>query len=185
MDERLKKNEGLNERLIKEMLVKKSKKSLNTLIFFESYGTILMLFGLPFLLFVFNNKLVHTTMIDISFYIGIAMILIGIGPQIYKTILLINIDLSKGICDSLKRIQKYNLITKRKMLYSAIIAPIFFTSFVLGILSYKNVEIWNVSFISVVIVVSIFSTYLQYKKVYKANIQSIIDSLEELKDLEE
>ena len=185
MDERLKKNEGLNERMIKEMLMQKSKKSLNRLIVVEIYSTIFMLFVFPFLLFVFNNKIVHTTLIDINFYIAFAMIIIGIGPQMYKTILLININLSKSICDSIKSIQKYNLITKRKILYAAIIGPIFFASLILGILSYKNVEVWNLSFIIVVVIVSVFSSYWQYKKVYKANIQSILESLEELKDLEE
>ena len=185
MDERLKKNEGLNERLIKEMLMQKSKKSLNRLLGFEIYGTISTLFAFPFLLFMFNNKVVHTTMMDINFYIAFAMIIIGIGFQMYKTILLININLSESICDSIKSIQEYNLATKRKMLYAAIVGPIFFVSLILGILSYQNVEVWDLSIIIVVVIVSIFSSYWQYKKVYKANIQSILDSLEELKDLEE
>ena len=186
MDERLKKNEGLNERLIKEILMQKSSKSLKKLYNYEMFGTITMLIVLPILIYIFT-QFKQSTLHQFMTYPALGIFFIGMISQLYKLILLFKIDLQKKVKENIAIIQRYNVYIKMETIIGIIVTSIFLLGTIIGVLllQYK-METWRWAGI----IVSIFGifplgVYWQYKKVYKANIQSILNSLEELKDLEE
>ena len=186
MDERLKKNEGLNERIIKEMLARKSNKSLKNLYNFLMIGAIITLLILPLCIYMFpqfKQSMLHQFMI----YSALGIVALGAISQLYKIILISKINLQKEIKENMKLMQQYNIYIKKETIIATIVVSILLLGCITGVLLLQyNIEAWRWGFV-IVIVFGIWplGMYWQYKKFYKTNIRSILNSLEELKDLEE
>lgn len=185
MDERLKKNEGLHERLIEEMLMQKSSRSLIKLSNYEMFGVVLCFLLLLLLIYVLP-LLRQTLILHIIIYSALGIGFLCIISQLYKLILISKIDLQKKIKENIAIIQRYNIYIKKETIIATIVISVFLFVCVFDLLLQQNVEFWRWT----LVLVSVFGIwplgmYWQYKKIYKANIQSILDSLEELKDLEE
>ena len=185
LDNRLAQNEGLNQRLIKEMLLQKSSKSLSKLFNYEIFGVIVTLLLLPLLIHAVplfkSTSIIHV--IIIYFALGIAAL--SLISQLYSTALVRKIDLQKGIKENLSIVQRYKIYTKKVTIASIVITS-FYLCLCIFALSLQKVEAWLWAF-TIILIFGVFPllVYWQYTKVYMTNIKSIQDSLEELKDLEE
>ena len=186
MDERLKKNEGLNERLIKEMLKQKSSKALKTLYNYEIFGAITILLLFPFLIYAFPQLIKLSVMHQIIIYSALGIAFLAAIYQAYSIILISKVNLQKQIKENIRLIQQYKVYLRKGTIISTVVVSLFLLLCLAVLFLQNNVETWRWA----IVIVFIFGiwplgVYWQYKKIYKANIQSIIDSLEELKDLEE
>jgi len=184
LDNKLQKNEVLNERVVKEMLQSKANKALNLLNRFEFIGAIICFIALPFLIFRLGT-MKHTLWMEMMVYCGIALVFSGCITQSYKLWLLLKIDLNNLISENIKFLQKYNLFIKREKMAAWIYTPILFASIIFTFISLNNIELWRWVAVISVLIFSIILAIWQYKKIYDVNIQSIKKSLEELKELEE
>jgi len=187
LDEQLKKNEMLNKQIIREMLYKKSNKSLNGLINTEFFGMIVALLALPLCIGLYNYRyhiLVNTLSAKILMVVCIATCILGIVWMCYKIWkYLLKIDFSKSVKDNIQWVNQYAIVIKKEKIVSYfIVLPVFS---LLGIYNYYerkvNFSFWI--FLVVVLIVIAAITYWSYKKIYDANIQSIKKSLEELNEL--
>jgi hypothetical protein len=182
MDERLKKNEGLNERLIKEMLRQKSSKALKSLYNYQVFGIITTFLTLPLLIhFYLLTRLspIHQFII----YGALGICFTSAISQIYSLILISKINLQKEIKENTKWVQRYRIYIKRATAISTVVVSLFLLGCIVGLLLLQYMEVWRWA----IVIVMIFGVYplllvWQYKK-YKNNIQSIMESLEELEDL--
>ncbi|MCL2651458.1 MAG: hypothetical protein FWD60_10605 [Candidatus Azobacteroides sp.] len=192
LDNKLQKNEVLNERIVKEMLQIKTNNALRRLSNHEWMVTIMAFLGFPFLIFMYNNHLHEVNpkvflLFKYLFIFCIISLVIHIPFQVWKLYTLMKIDFNKTVGENINLIQKYNIQIKRDKIYSgilfAIMAVVFFISIV--IVNFPMKEIWRPIFIVCTFVFGALRSIWLYKKVYNANIQSIKKSLEELKELEE
>ena len=91
LDNRLKKTEGLNDRIIKEILVQKSDKSFNRLFNFELFNTAICLIMTPFIFYVLSlipPHIFHSIKFYVLGFISLLLICISLGFQLYKINLL-------------------------------------------------------------------------------------------------
>ena len=184
LDSRLKKAEGLNNRIIKEMLLQKSGKSLNKLFSLELAGIAICLLMTPFLFFMFS-LLPHTTPYIVLKYYSLVFICLSFIFQLHKISLLRQINLQENIIQNIKFLQRYNIFIGREKIIMLITTYLFMCMIAIILLSFKNVEIWRwIGIIFTVIGVIPLLAYWQYGRFYKSHIRSISDSLEELNDLE-
>ena len=184
LDSRLKKAEGLNNRIIKEMLLQKSGKSLNKLFSLELAGIAICLLMTPFLFFMFS-LLPHTTLYIVLKYYGLVFICLSFTFQLHKISLLRQINLQENIIQNIKFLQRYNIFIGREKIIMIITTYLLMCMIAIILLSFKNVEIWRwIVIIFTVIGVIPLLVYWQYGRFYKSHIRSIRDSLEELNDLE-
>ncbi len=186
LDAKLENSNKINERIIKDTLQNKSKKSLNRLTNLEVLGVILVFAALPFLIFI-SDRMLQTTASTILKYFTLAMLIIACVTQPIKVLMLIKIDLSKVLSSNIKQIQRYNLFIKRETIIVYIITlPIFFILIVATFISFgKIVEAWRWAAVIALFPLTAILCIWQYKKIYAPNIQSIQNSLEELRDMEE
>lgn len=184
LDNRLKENETLKESIIKEMLHSKINKSLNRLIRFEMLGAILCFIGLPFLVFRFGY-MKHTLFIDTTMYLAIALIFSGWITQSYKLWLLSKIDPNKPVSNNINFFHRYNLFIKREKMALCIYAPILYILIILVFVNLGRIELWRWAAVIAILVFTLLMCYWQYKKIYDANIHSIMKSMEELKELKD
>ena len=184
LDERLKKNEGLNDRVIKEMLMQKSAKSLKKLSNYEMFGMILTLLIMPYIIYVLSFA--KTVTLKILIYSALGILVLVIISQLYKIVLISKINIQEEIKENIKLVQRYNIYIKRETFVGVIVVSLFLLACIVVLLLSGNKEPWRWT----TVIVFIFGiwplgVYWQYKKVYKANIESILDSLAELKELEQ
>lgn len=184
LDERLKKQETLNENILKEILRSKSGKALNRLINYAYFGIILCLLGIiPVVYTMFSTYFgIFKTFIFISI---ICTLLTSAIIGIYNVILLHKIDFTKNIRDNIRLTKTYKIRVKKQNIPMYIIAVIIIILVIIACLLSPNMETWRWIIIIACIPVGIILAFWEYKKMYKANVWSILQSLEELKELDE
>ena len=186
LDEQLKKNEMLNRRIVREMLYKKSNKSLNWLISYDVLGIPVLLLVIPFCVWLYNLPRTGNMLFPkILFIFTIIVSILGIIWYCYKLKQLMKMDFSKSVKDNMLCLNKYNfMITKEKSIQYFVLAPIISLLCIFSYYELKANVSWRV-FLVVMLILAIAGTYWMYKKIYDKNIQSIKKSLEELEELKD
>lgn len=185
LDERLKKQEVLKENIIKEMLNNKTNKALSRLTSFELFGSVLTLLVFPFFIYQLTTNKFNTIQ-SVFMYSLLFFLSAAVCSQIWKTYRLLKVDFAKPLSYNINIIQRYSIYLKKEKTFN-FIPLIFVVGYILqtAIVSPHGIDVWRwVAMVSTFIGAGIISVW-QYKKIYKANIESILKSLDELKELEE
>ncbi|MDR1416088.1 MAG: hypothetical protein LBJ57_01555 [Prevotellaceae bacterium] len=182
VDERLKKQELLKESIIRKMMREKSSKSLDRLRGFEALGAAVSLFVIPLIIYLnyFTRFHMHQSVI----YIVVAVCVIVMVWQIVKVGLLQKMDFMKSINSNLLQVNRYNVWIKRERIILLLTIPV-----ILCLPIWLFVNIHAVKALQWVIFVcgTIFGALAGYYlyNFYNRHIDSIRQSLEDLKELEE
>ena len=185
LDNRLKRTEQLKETIILEMIQTKANKLINKLLNWEVFGAIVLLLITPFsiiMLDLFGGRFPMWDILMLSVIIVCIALFIW---QLYKIRGFMKVDLSKNIRDNIYYMNQYNIRTKREMMImSFILGPIMA---ILGILTYASMKasfsLWI--FLICVLIFGTLASFWQYKQLYRKNIDSILKSLDEIRELKE
>ena len=184
LDKRFERNNSFNEKIYTEMMKSKGRKSINRLIAYELFGTIVCTLLLPVMVFFFNKS--HGWYILWDVYVAVAMILITflLFWSIYKMAVLMKVDFQNSISSNIYHINRYNIFIKREKI-TVSIGGLFFAVVGTVIYAHAKVPIWLWVLLACAIIFVTFITYWSYKKFYSDNISSIIESLNNLNELKE
>ncbi len=186
LDNKLQKNEKLNERLIREILERKSGKALNRLINFEWFGIIVFILATPVIIWLWGQSRFDGTIapkiLFVWVFIHVVCGLVYTGKSVMN---LMKIDFTKDIKLNTEIINRLIIkIKKEKQISIFLIIPVYY---ILGAISYyelhANLSLWT--FMITIFIIGILGTYWQYDRYYASNIQTIKRSLDELKELQE
>ena len=186
LENQLKKNETLNQQLMREMIHKKSHKSLNRLINIEFVNIILWLLVIPFFIWIYQRPdfahLISTKILSVT---TILMSILALILSFNGIKNLLKIDFPKSIKDNILYLNKYQIIVKRDKFFTYFVfTPILSLLAMYCYYEFKaKLTLWI--FMIVALVIAVVITYWMYKKLYDANIQDIKKSLEEMKELNE
>ena len=186
LDDRMQQQEGLKTVIIKEMLLNKSDKALSRLINYIYFGVVITLCIIPVLFWFFmygpvNRGSVAISMIILTFLFLLWVITSGsIG-----LIMLLKIDFSKTVTSNIIMINKYKIFYKRINMVSYLFGVLLFALCFIAFFMFPHMESWRLVVIVFAIPVAVMVSYWEYKRFYIKNINSILKSLEELKELEE
>ena len=184
LDERMKEQKGLNAVIIKEMLVAKSDSGLSKLINYTYFGIIIILMAVAFMIWRIYN--IPFGLFKICFFTVILFCISGVIIGIYNLKQLYRIDFTKSIGNNIRLVQQYSLAAKKQLISSYILAGILMIFAVITCLaSFNNVALWRWAAIIAAICIGIVGCWWEYKRMYRKNVDSILKSLEELKELEE
>lgn len=185
LDNRLKENNLLNETIIKKMAESKVDKSLNRLLFWDIFSIAICTLLIPFITYWFSKysgKILFGDIVVV--YAGIVCI-ISVVWYITKVNYLMKINTIKNISNNIYYLNKYSIYVKRERLaMSYFIGPSMALLCILGYAEAKaTLPIW-ILLISILVVCTVI-THLSYKRLYEKNIDSIRQSLDEIKELKE
>jgi len=183
LEEQLKKQEILNEKLIQEIRQTKSG-PLNVLINYTCIGIILCILVIPLLIYVYTNSyfaLFKTTI----FAMGGILMVVGIITGIYNVLQLKKIDFTQSVNKNIQLAHTYKVNVKKQSIYTYIFVVIILLMAVIAGIMSPNMETWRWACTGAAIPLSTVLAYLEYKKIHKAKTNAILKSLEELKELEE
>ena len=184
LDKRLRKQEMLEETIIKEMLQSRSGKALSRLINYTYFGITVCLCAIA--LMVYRVTTVYFGIFKTSiFAIGIILLLIAACIGIYNVVLLQKIDFTKSVNENIRLTQTYKIRVKKQLAFSYALAAFLIILAVIACVISPNMELWRWIIISVFIVIGIIGACWEYKRIYRANTSTILDSLDKLKELEE
>ncbi|MDD3787749.1 MAG: hypothetical protein PHO94_03535 [Petrimonas sp.] len=185
LDNRLKENNSLNERVILEMVEKKANKSISKLIFWDGFSIVAFLILIPVIAYFLNLHHGKLLFWDIAMTYLLVNLVIGAIWYYIKVQGLMKLDVNKNISSNVFYVNKYNIQIKReKFIMNYIIGPPIAILFVLTYLEAKaSLALWV--FLVCALVLASLSTYWGYKRFYQKNIESIRKSLDEIKNLKE
>jgi len=184
VDERLKKQEILKESIIKEMIYKKTHKSLNALQWSEFTGIPMALAIIPLIVWAYGKFGGRFLSWDIFVLYCSLFVIIWFPYLLYKAYLLIKIDLASNMKNNLFYINKLGIVIKKEKIAMSILGPLFVIGMVPMLIELKTNAFGWAFAICMVLFATLFA-YWSYKKIYDKHIQSIQKNLEELKELQE
>lgn len=187
LDNRMKQQEVLKSTFIKEMLISKSDKALNRLINYSYFGLIMSLACIPFLIWISTLPGAFSIVKNVFIPIMLIFLVINTVIGISQLIKLHKIDLSQTVNKNINFVHKLNIFNKRSYLIFTAIAflLVFIFIFILFILYSTYIAYWRWGICITAISVGIIFCFWEYKRIYRRNFNSILKSLEELKELEE
>lgn len=183
LDERLQKQEVLKKNIMKEMLQTKSDKALNRLLGYEILGVIILLIVIPVIIYALNF---HPDLPGYKtfMYIMLVVDVIFFFWQSYKVYELMQIDFSKSVSTNMQYTNKYNIHIKKEKLVMRYFIPLIYVccTYLYARLN-VNVVLW--AFLVCTAIGLVLYTIWSYRRLYDKNIKSILQSLDNLKELEE
>jgi hypothetical protein len=184
LDDRMKQQEGLKTAIIKEMLLSKSDKTLSRMINWGYFGLALSLCLTPVLIWVYMcaYRVATTVPMFVSAFI-IVFFVFTLG--IIGLVKLHKIDFSNPVSVNIIKVSKYKVFYKRMSLIACLFVLIFIVFCIMSYLQLQHMESWRLVGILFSIPFGIVLGYWEYKRMGMKNINSILKSLEELKELEE
>ena len=184
LDDKLKKSEALNEVIVLEMMKNKAQVSVSKLIDNEYMTLLTPIILLPHLV----SKLINprdTYILDVIMeYLILIMCILLLICTINSLVLLKRIDISKRISVNIYNINKYNIRRKRGVIIGAVMLFIYLVLF-LWIVVQEDSLMALIVVGSFVISIIAFLYWASKRAFHQKKIDSIIESFNEIKDLED
>jgi len=184
LDNRLKKNENLNESIILEMIKSKAGKLMNRFIASEVISVVVMLLVVPVFIFVLYRDGGKYLVTDILMYIAIAICSFYPFWGAFKLHGLLKFDLSQSVSNNVYYVNRYNVQIKREhKIFQNFMWPILV---VLVMFSYadRNATLpWWALCTSALVATTLLMFWTN--KIYHKNIDSVLRSLDEIRELKE
>jgi len=186
LDNRLKRNEELKENIILEMLKSKAGKTVNRFIAYEMFQVVMLILAVAFFIFALEQIAGKNLMASITLIFGAIICVISFFWYVYKIHGLMKINLSKNIGNNILYVNRYNIQIKyEKKINFYFVAPAITTLLLITFATERaRVPIPMWIFLICAITVATLVTYCTYK-LYDKSIDSILKSLDEIKELKE
>lgn len=184
LETKMNEHQLFNEKIVKEIHKSRYNKSLSQLINYTFIGCIAALVAITILIYrmgVIYFGPFKTTI----FILGIVFVLYGFIIGIANLKLLYKIDYSKSVSHNIELTRKYQIRIKKQNLIAYISVIILVLLAVIASALSANMELWRWAAIGGTVAAGVVAAIWDYKRMYKKNINSILESLNEIKELEE
>lgn len=184
LDDISRENKSLKENIILKMIERKMSSSTSKLLSWEIFNLITLFFTLCFCSFfyqIYKGAFFPGGLLLI--YAGVVCA-VEIVWDIYKINGLMKVNFSQKVSRNLYYINRYNIQLKReKIIAITAIAPIFILTILIHIMINATVYSWI--FMICLLSLAAFIIYWAYKYLYPKNINEILRSLDEIKEIKE
>ena len=184
INNRMMQKEVMEAAIIKEMLVAKSDKAFSRMTNYD-YFSVIVCMGVIGLLTWQMNRIYFGPFKTGIFLLAIAFLIVSALRSIKNLLILHKINFSNPISDNIRLVQNYNIIVKRTRILNYSAAIIIVALAIIACLLSPNMEVWRWVAIAVSIGIGIVGAWWEYRHMYRKNIDSILESLNELKELDE
>ena len=183
LNESMKQQEGLKSAVIKELFLNKSGNSLRRLINHSYFSIIIALALLPFIIWAWTKFLILYTWSQWFMPLILFFLMIGIVANIIQLIKMSKVDFANPITKNIPLVQKISIFNKYyELIYNAAGLFIYIILCIIVFTSNMKIELWR---FSVLIGGFFFGAVLgiwEYQSFYRRNFNSIINSLNKLKE---
>ena len=186
LDNSMQQQEGLKTAIIKEMFISKSDKALSRLINYGYFGIIIFLISMPLLIWAWSKVPNYFFIYKSFILITILYLLSIIVISAIELKMLHKIDFSSPINTNIRIVQKINIFNKRLSISFYIMGAILYIfGITAAFISFRKIDLWMWMLYLSGLFIGVIGSIWEYKRVNRRNFDSILKSLEELKELEE
>ncbi|MDR2916661.1 MAG: hypothetical protein LBV74_17835 [Tannerella sp.] len=185
LDNRMQQQEGLRSALIKEMLLSKSDKALSRLINYGYFGIILGFVSIPIIIWVYTVSLSLGILFRIIASVIVIYLTFHLIAGIFQLIKLHQVNFSNPVKSNIYIVEKLNIFNKRYLMISYVFALLIIFAAVSLTFFSRNIEYWRWGILIALVFAGTIGFFWEYKRIYRRNFNSILKSLDELKDLDE
>jgi len=184
LDNRLKRNEELKESIILEMMKSKAGKLVNRFITGEMIAVVFLLLMIPLIIFELDKMGGKNWAMDTTLFFTLAVCFVYPFWGIFKTHGLMKFDITKNVGNNILSMNRYRIqLNREKKFLYYFVGPVFV---ILGLSTYAvrkvTFSLW--SLLICVFIAAGLITYWSYKY-YNKSIDSILKSLDEIRELKE
>jgi hypothetical protein len=184
LEKRLQSQDTLKEHVIREILLNRSEKGLGRMINYGYFGIALALGIIA--LFAWQMSVVSLGVFHTVLFSGIIILLVVcVIMETVNLITLHKMDFSKPVNHNLRLMQKHNISLKRQLIGAYVVAVMFAFFAVIAGLMTPNMELWRWCVFIASLGIGIAGGCWEYKRMYRRNMDSILRSLQELREIEE
>ena len=184
LDKKLEQQGGLNEQIIKEMLLNKSEKSLSKVTNYMLFSLIFVWGCIPLLIWTMTHTHLDTFKIAVFLSVFSSLLVVAIKGTI-SFVRISRIDFTESLSKNIQIVQKMNISAKRMAIIAYIVGTLLLLVMAIGTALLYKIELWRWAALAVAFIIAPIAAWWEYKRMYKKNFDSILKSLEELKELEE
>ena len=184
LDNSLKRNEKLSEKIILAEIRTKAGKKVNRFIAIEMFSFAVLLLAIPFCIWLFNMVRGKFWTIEVYLICAGVICLVLTFWVAYKLHGLMKFDVIKNVSNNILCMNRYNIQLKQEMkILNYFVGPVFV---VLAVITYADLKAtmlhWSI-LVCAIIFVTLVSHWLVKK--YDKSIGSVINSMEEINELKE
>jgi len=184
LDNRLKRNEELNEKIILAEMRSKAGKKVNRFIAFEILSFTVILLLIPCCIFFYKMSGGKYLAANLYFIYAIVFCFVYAFWGAYKIHGLMKFDVIKNVSNNILCMNRYNIQLKQEMkILNYFVGPVFIA---LAVLLYATLKatMFHWSILVCVVILATLGSYWAFKK-YDKSIESVLRSLEEIRELKE
>ena len=184
LDNSLKRNEKLSEKIILAEMRSNAGKRVNKFIAIEMFSFAVLLLAVPFCIWLFNLVRGKFWSLEVYLIYGGAVCLVLALWVAYKLHGLMKFDVLKNVSNNILCMNRYNIQLKKEMkIMNYFVGPIFV---VLAVIAFADLKATMLHWTMLVCVI-IFVTFINYwvLKKYDKSIGSVVRSMEEINELKE
>ena len=184
LDNRLKKNEELKESIIIEMMKNKAGKTVNRFIIMEMFSVVLLILTCPLIIFNYGNFCGKNWAWDSIMLFTLAICFVYPFWGVFKIHGLMKFDFSKNVGNNILSMNRYRiqLSQEKKLLYYFVGPVLVMLGISMHAVMKAKFSVWT--FMTCVFIVGGLVCYWSYKW-YNKSIDSILKSLDEIRELKE
>lgn len=184
LENKLNENKLFKGKLLKDIYKNRYNKSLSQLINYTFFSCIVALLAIAAFIYKIDTAYFGSFKMTLFFMI-IAFLTSALIIGISNLKLLYKIDYSKPINYNFELTRKYQIRIKNQSLATYICVIILIILAIIAAIQSANMELWRWIIIGVIIIIGALTAVWEYKRIYKKNLNSILESLDELKELME
>ena len=184
LDNRLKRNEELKESIILEMMKSKAGKLVNRFIAWEMFSFVALLLVIPLNIFIVCRYGGRNWAMDTTLFFTLAVCFVYPFWGIFKIHGLMKFDITKNVGNNILCMNGYRIqLNREKKILNYFVGPVYV---LLGIFAYTvgKAILYQWSLLICVFIAVGLITYWSYKY-YNKSIDSILKSLDEIRELKE
>jgi len=184
LDNRLKRNKEISERIILEMMKSRVGKKMNWIVAWEMFSVVVLILLVPLNIYLYDLLGGKSPTWDALILFGVAICFLYPFWGVYKIQGLMKFDLAKSVSNNTLCMNRYNIRLKReRRVVTYFLLPVLV---ILSTIQYAIVKatlpLWI--FGTCVFILAVLICYWSYKK-YTRDIDSILRSLDEIDELKE
>lgn len=183
LETKMKEHQLFNEKIVKEIHKNRYNKSLSQLINYNFIACIIALIAITILIYRMSTIYFgpfKMTIFVLGIVIGLCAFIIGV----INLKLLYKIDYSRSVSHNIELTRRYKIRIKKQNWIAYISITIYVILVIIAALLSPNMELWRWMTIGGTLAVAGLAAIWEYKRIHKV-INSILESLNEIKELEE
>lgn len=183
LDQRMQQQEGLQSAIIRKILLDQSDKASNKMIGYSVVGLVIMMIGIPILLWGQGRARGFVEMLNM---VVLAYLLCAIVTTMMLILKIHRADFSESVCAKIRKVERAYRFYRRMAIVSYVIGALLIITLIVHLLTLEaTFPLWFWGLLFALFGGGSVGAVFEYKRIFSRNFKIMLQNLKELEELEE